>query len=71
MHGTTFGGGPLACAVAIEFLRILDGMLAHIRKLGDYFQAELSDFEGKVSQYPRGSGDGSNAWSGTRFRRCR
>ena len=24
MHGTTFGGGPLACAVALEFLNIVD-----------------------------------------------
>lgn len=47
MHGTTFGGGPLACAVAIEFLRILDGMLGHIRKLGDYFRAELETLKNK------------------------
>ena len=32
MRGTTFGGGPSACAVAIEFLRALDRMLGHIRK---------------------------------------
>jgi acetylornithine/N-succinyldiaminopimelate aminotransferase len=25
MHGTTFGGGPLACRVALEFLDILEG----------------------------------------------
>ena len=24
MHGTTFGGGPLACAVALEFLKIIE-----------------------------------------------
>lgn len=49
LHGTTFGGGPLACAVAIEFLRIIDGMMGHIRKLGDYFHAELETLK---SKYP-------------------
>jgi acetylornithine/N-succinyldiaminopimelate aminotransferase len=41
MHGTTFGGGPLACAVAIEFLRILDGLLGHVKEVGGYFHAKL------------------------------
>jgi len=49
LHGTTFGGGPLACAVAIEFLRIIDGMMGHIRQLGDYFHAELETLK---SKYP-------------------
>jgi acetylornithine aminotransferase/acetylornithine/N-succinyldiaminopimelate aminotransferase len=33
MHGTTFGGGPLACAVALEFLKIVEGenLLENIR----------------------------------------
>jgi acetylornithine/N-succinyldiaminopimelate aminotransferase len=36
MHGTTFGGGPLACAVALEFLRIVDDqkLLENIRRRG-------------------------------------
>lgn len=43
MHGTTFGGGPLACAVAIAVIDAIekDGLLAHATEVGDYFQAEL------------------------------
>jgi predicted acetylornithine/succinylornithine family transaminase len=47
MHGTTFGGGPLACRVALEFLDILDGLLPGIQKLGGYFHVELNELARK------------------------
>ncbi|MGA9040400.1 MAG: aspartate aminotransferase family protein [Terriglobales bacterium] len=47
MHGTTFGGGPLACAVAIEFLRILDGLLGHVKEVGGYFHAKLEGLKSR------------------------
>lgn len=34
-HGTTFGGGPLACRVALEFLSMLDGLLPDIEERGE------------------------------------
>ncbi len=36
VHGTTFGGGPLICATALEFLKIVDDsrILANIRERG-------------------------------------
>jgi len=43
MHGTTFGGGPLACAVAITVIDTIEreGLLEHVVEVGDYFQKEL------------------------------
>jgi predicted acetylornithine/succinylornithine family transaminase len=42
-HGTTFGGGPLACRVALEFLAIVeeDKLLENVNKVGAYLQQEL------------------------------
>jgi len=43
MHGTTFGGGPLACRVALEFFEILDDLLLHIHHVGGCFRHELAE----------------------------
>lgn len=47
MHGTTFGGGPLACRVALEFLDVLDGLLPQIQQTGGYFHLKLSELARK------------------------
>jgi len=44
MHGTTFGGGPLACAAAIAVIDTIEreGLLQHATEVGDYFQQQLN-----------------------------
>jgi len=42
-HGTTFGGGPLACRIALEFLAIVEEekLLENVNKVGAYLHQEL------------------------------
>jgi acetylornithine aminotransferase/acetylornithine/N-succinyldiaminopimelate aminotransferase len=49
LHGTTFGGGPLACAVAVAVIDAIEqeGLLSNIRETGAYFKGQLHDLAAK------------------------
>jgi predicted acetylornithine/succinylornithine family transaminase len=49
MHGTTFGGGALACRVALEFFTVLGELLPQMRRVSEYFFAELRDLQRQFS----------------------
>jgi predicted acetylornithine/succinylornithine family transaminase len=42
-HGTTFGGGPLACRVGLEYLAIVEEekLLENVVRVGDYLKHQL------------------------------
>jgi len=44
-HGTTFGGGPLACRIALEYLAILEEekLLEQVRRVGTYLTQKLQE----------------------------
>ena len=50
-HGTTFGGGPLACRIALEFLSIVEEekLLENVNRVGAYLQQELKELVTKRS----------------------
>ena len=51
LHGTTFGGGPLLCAVALEFLNILEDqkLLENVRVRGAELREGLAKLAGKFN----------------------
>ncbi|HEY3861909.1 MAG TPA: acetylornithine transaminase [Verrucomicrobiae bacterium] len=50
-HGSTFGGGPLACAVALKVLQVIqrDRLETHARTVGDFL---LNEFSLMADRYP-------------------
>jgi acetylornithine/N-succinyldiaminopimelate aminotransferase len=46
-HGTTFGGGPLACRASLEYFSILEDekILQRVRKVGAYFKSRLEELK--------------------------
>ncbi|MFA7414429.1 MAG: ornithine--oxo-acid transaminase [Rhizobium sp.] len=57
-HGSTFGGNPLACAIAREALKVLvdEGMIANSEKMGAYFIDGLRSIRSNVIREVRGRG---------------
>ena len=57
-HGSTFGGNPLACAVARAALRVLveEGMVENAAEMGAYFKAGLREIDNPLIKEIRGKG---------------
>jgi acetylornithine/N-succinyldiaminopimelate aminotransferase len=51
-HGSTFGGNPLACAVATTVLAVVerDGLVGHAAEMGDMLAGAISDLGAKETR---------------------
>lgn len=57
-HGSTFGGNPVAAAAGLAVLSIIerDGLLAHVREVGDRFAAAITALNHPLIAEVRGRG---------------
>jgi ornithine--oxo-acid transaminase len=57
-HGSTFGGNPLACAIARAALKALteEGMIENSARMGEYFMAGLRAIRSNIVKEVRGRG---------------
>lgn len=57
-HGSTFGGNPLACAVARTALKVLveEGMIENAARMGEYFSEALKGIKSPYIKEVRGKG---------------
>ena len=57
-HGSTFGGNPLACAIARKALQVLmeEEMIENSARMGEYFLSELKKINSPVIKEIRGKG---------------
>ena len=77
-HGSTFGGNPLACEVAMAALEVIikEGMIENADRLGKIFREEINSFitNSSIARLVRGKGllnaivindddDGDTAWN--------
>jgi acetylornithine/N-succinyldiaminopimelate aminotransferase len=58
MHGSTFGGGTLACRIAVEFFDELDKLLPSIAQTGAYFRMRLNELKKKFPIIKEVRGEG-------------
>lgn len=57
-HGSTFGGNPIACAAGLAVLTTIadDGLLDHVKRVGEHLGAGLAGLDSPIVSQARGVG---------------